>query len=59
MAKRCVDDYDEDEERPRKKSSGRKGSGKKKSEKNAPAIFYFAIFSITLTINMHNPPKIS
>lgn len=44
MAKRYVDDYDEDEVRPRKKSSGksggssgRKGSGKKKSGKKAQA----------------------
>lgn len=44
MAKRYVDDYDEDEVRPRKRSSGkggsssgRKGSGKKKSGKKAQA----------------------
>lgn len=44
MAKRYADDYDEDEVRPRKKSSGksggssgRKGSGKKKSGKKAQA----------------------
>ena len=37
MAKRYVDDYDEDEVRPRKKSSGRKSSGKKKSGKKAQA----------------------
>ena len=44
MAKRYADDYDEDEIRPRRKSSGkggsssgRKGSGKKKSGKKAQA----------------------